>query len=360
MYTGEKKPIFDKYYHARKFLRLPLNELEGDELKEEAYIQVIKQLKNNPDPKKLEMAWSLLGLLCSSYLPSTKSQRLYYSILNHLFYASKMDESNPDVLERCKYAYSRLYNISLVNRTEIPSKKEMMFVEKMKPLMLPIYLFSGDCIFIDFESYSTIKQVKESFMERLGFYPSRYNFYGLYEICTINNQSEERFLDESKLLSDVLSIWEQEEENIYPEEKGGKPDFKIYLRIKYFYKFSESDPDTISMMYNQIVHQFLKGRLNHEEKNVISLAGMKLFNDFYMNREEANDILDKELEKYLPFDLINVNHSSYWITKIMENYSSLKNFTNLEGQLNFIDISSKDSLWDSYQIIVTVNYFFYQ
>ena len=119
IYTGEKRLINDKYYHARKFLRLPLNQRDGDDLRQEAYVQLLKQLVENPDPQKLDKVWSLLCMLASSYVPSLTTQRLYYSILNHLFYLSKMYDNNKEILRRCEYVYSHLYHTATINRTEI-------------------------------------------------------------------------------------------------------------------------------------------------------------------------------------------------------------------------------------------------
>jgi hypothetical protein len=356
MYTNDRRPINDKYYHARKFVRLPLNQKDGDELKEEAYIQCLKQLKENPDPEKLDMAWSALSILASSYLPSLNTQRLYYSILNFLFVYAKLHDSNPKIGQRCEYAYSRLYNTSLIRRTEIPSRMEMLYIEKMKPITMPIYLFSGDYLYISFESYTTIKQVKDEFMGKLGLNPMRFSYYGLYEVCEKEDCCEERFLDDSKLLSDVLSIWEQTQ-NLEDNQKK-KVDFKIYLKIKYHYQVGEEDIDTVALQYYQILYLFLKGRLNLEEKLVISLAALKLLNEFSIRREEAYENLDRNLENYIPINMFNTNPHHFWIQKVMEFYTSLNDYSVLEGQRNFIDIAMKDQLCNAYQIIVEVNNLF--
>jgi len=333
---------------------LPLNQDEknGEELKQEAYIQCLKQLKENPDPEKLDMAWSALCILASSYLPSSKSQRLYYSILNFLFVFSKLHDSNMKVGQRCEYAYSRLYNTSLVTRTEIPSRKEMLYIEKMKPITIPIYLFSGDYLYVNFESYTTLMQVKNQLMGKLGLNPMRFSYFGLYEVCEIDNICEERFLDDSKLLSDVLSKWEQIQNS--QENHDKKVDFKIYLKIKYFYQIGEEDIDTVTLQYHQIIYLFLKGRLNMEEKHVISLAALKLLSEFSIRREEAYESLDRSLENYIPFNLLTTNPSQFWIQKVMEFYSNFSDYSQLEAQKNFIAIAMKDQLCNAHQIVVKV------
>jgi hypothetical protein len=352
MYTREKNLINDSFYHARKFVRLPLNQQVGDELKEEAYIQCLKQIKENPDPQKLDLAWSTLCILASSYLPSTSNNRLFHSILNHLFVESKLNAFNPKIAQRCEYIYCHLYNTSIVNRIEIPSKKEMLYIEKMRPIILPIYLFSGDYIYFSFESYHTIKDIKQNLIIKLGINPMRYNYFGFYEICDKEDVIEERFLDDSRLLSDVLSVWEHTEN--LEENQNKKIDFKIYLKIKYYYQIGDEDIDTISLSYYQILYKFLKGRLNMEEKYIISLSALKLLGEFSINRELAYENLDRKLENYIPSNLFNTNPRQYWIQKVMEFYTNLTDYSSVEAQKNFIDISMKDPLTNSHQIIVEV------
>lgn len=358
MYTGEKKSSNSRHYHLRKFLRLPLNQQDGEDLKEEAYIQCIKQLNLNPDAEKLDRAWSALALLASYYLPNSSSNRLYYSVLNHLFYFSKMNDNNPRVVQRCEYVYSRLYHTSLVYRTETPSKQEMEFVEQMKPISIPIYLFSGESLYVEFESYNTIKEVKEVLMEKLGLNPQRYMYYGLFEICESENETQERFLDESRLLVDTLSIWEQIQDSANADfaKPAKKYDFKIYLRIKYYYQIGEDDIDSIAMLYYQSLYNFLRGRYCLEEKVIALLAALKLLIEYSIKNDEAYENLNKNLEAYIPSDIINTNAPSFWIQKVMEYYSNFKDYDKRDAQNNFIKLIAKDIAWDAYQVIVKVTY----
>ena len=193
IYTGDKSLINDKYYHARKFIRLPLNQRDGDDLRQEAFVQLLKQLVDNPDPKKVDNVWSLLCMLSSSYSPALQTQRLYYSILNHLFYLSKMNDGYVEILRRIGYALSHLYHTSSINRMEVPSNLEMKFIEKMRPITIPIYLFSGDFIFTSFETYASVRQVKKSIIEKLDINPKRMEYYGIYEVATYKSKKKKDF-----------------------------------------------------------------------------------------------------------------------------------------------------------------------
>ena len=76
---SSKKPI----KHAKKFIKLTIN---TPELRDEAYIQIIKQIKLHKKKENCLRGWNLFAIVASCYEPSEK---LFYSILN-LFKFNKL------------------------------------------------------------------------------------------------------------------------------------------------------------------------------------------------------------------------------------------------------------------------------
>lgn len=326
-------------------------------MRQEAFIQILKQIQENPNDKKRDSAWALFCMLSCSYIPSLSNNRLYYSLLHHLFYLSKINSENIEILKRIEYIYSHLFHTNSINRLEIPSQFEMQFIEKMRPITIPIHLFSGDFIFVSFESYNSVRQVKQSLFEKLDINPKRMGYYGIYEVATYENKREERFLESSKNMADVLSSWERTrklEQNI-----NKQINFKLYLKIKYHFQISEEDTDTTSILFYENVYNFLNGRYNFDEKYTITLASLKLLNDFSGDKEEAFKNLNKKIEEYVPGDCMNLLSNSEWTERIMEFYSKTAECDPFEIQKNFNQIISQDILSDSHLVVVTVRGFLY-
>ena len=80
---SSKKP----YLHIIKFIKITMTSPE--ELKDEAFIQVIKQLSNNDNVKYENKAWNFLSILCSSYPPSVD---LYKCLIN--FFLKIINDEN--------------------------------------------------------------------------------------------------------------------------------------------------------------------------------------------------------------------------------------------------------------------------
>jgi hypothetical protein len=75
---SSKKPIS----HASKYIRMV--KASSPIVKDEAYLQIYKQLHNNKRRESLMRGWKFLAILSSCFVPNNRS--IYYLILNFLFF----------------------------------------------------------------------------------------------------------------------------------------------------------------------------------------------------------------------------------------------------------------------------------
>jgi len=114
-----KKPLD----HVKKHLTLTIS--SNQDLKDEAYIQVLKQIKEHPDPEKERRGWSFLSIIASSFAPS---EELFYSILNYLLFEIKHN-NDQIIIQRANYIFIRLVKIFENPRNNIPSDNEITHIE---------------------------------------------------------------------------------------------------------------------------------------------------------------------------------------------------------------------------------------
>jgi len=173
-----KKPID----HIRKHLTITMNGPMC--LKDEAYIQVLKQIKGNPDEEKTKRGWNFLTILSACFAPS---ESLYYSILNYLLYEIKHN-SDQNIVRRSNYIFIRLVKVFGKKRRNIPSNNEITHLENMKTLMVPIYFFSESFVYLQVESYSTIKDIRTNLMKKMKFSQNKIQYFSL---CEVKNKKED-------------------------------------------------------------------------------------------------------------------------------------------------------------------------
>ena len=174
---GDRKSSKKQLEHANKHLKLTMNATE--DLKNEAYVQVLKQMKDHKEYEKSIRAWNFLAILASCYIPSIE---LFYSILNYLLVEIK-NNADKNIVNHANYVFTRLYKTYEIKRKNIPSDNELTHIEFMKPIVVPVHFFSDTSASADIESYTTVKELKTSIMKKLQFNNARIPYYCLYEIC---------------------------------------------------------------------------------------------------------------------------------------------------------------------------------
>lgn len=348
---GDRKSSKKSSGHIKKHLKLTMT--SSEELKDEAYVQVLKQIKEHNDQEKTRKGWSFFAIMASCYIPS---MRLFYSILNYLLLEIK-NNKDKDLVTRANYVFVRLYRTYETRRKNIPSDNEITHIENMKPIILPLHFFSNTSTNVEVESYTTVRELKTQLMKKLQFNISRIPYYSLYEICNKKDIVEERFLEEDERVCDVLAVWDKEIEQFSKNKE--QIEFKIYLKIMLYYPYTENDIDTVTQIYSQCVHDISNGKYKLTEEDIVALASLQLLVEYGTNQDQAYSNIQKKLDRFLPFNQVNLNPSVYWIQKIMELYSGLKSSSKLEAKLTYIEQVKTSPLWEAHQFPAKVNKFFF-
>ena len=100
----------------------------------------------------------------------------------------------------------------------------------MKPMPVPINFFSECSVTGQIESYTTVREFKNILMKKLEFNPIRVPHYSIYEVCNKSDILEERFLEETERVCDILSLWDRDMESAL--EKKEQIEFKFYMKRK--------------------------------------------------------------------------------------------------------------------------------
>lgn len=108
---SSKKPPLE---HIKKLLKIVLS--APSEVRDECYVQVLKQIKQHRVYANALRGWKALALLASTSAPSAE---LCFSVMNFLLTEIKTNEDD-NVLLHANYIISRLYHIFLRARKNVP------------------------------------------------------------------------------------------------------------------------------------------------------------------------------------------------------------------------------------------------
>ena len=121
-YMGDRRSSKKEDSHLKKHMRLAMNSPE--ELKDEVYLQLIKQLTNNPSEQSREKGWTFFSIIASIYPPSME---LYYCLMKYLL--NIIDGNDDNLKQRANYFAIRLMKTFQNKRRYSPSLMETIISE---------------------------------------------------------------------------------------------------------------------------------------------------------------------------------------------------------------------------------------
>ena len=351
-YMGDRNSSKSPQLHVIKHIRLAMGSPE--EVKDEAYLQVIKQITRNPNPESALKGWKMFSIMASCYPPSME---LYHALIHYLLDIVKTGDE--DLQKRANYIAIRLSKTFESKRKLSPSDLEIKHVEEMKPIIIEMNFFSGAATTCKVESYTTIRELKTQIMSKLNLNISRIHFFSIFEMCYKTNCIEERYINEFDKVCDILSVWQKEIDN-YKEEKEKAKDqdnniqFKFFLKLLLYYDFNPEDLDAVTMTYVQCNFDVINDRYNLSEDDIIKLGAIQLYvNHSSLENEEIIKKLNENLKLYIPKQKYNTNVAEYWSEKIIKEFEQNKFKTKLEAKNEYLNILKNNILYKSIQFICT-------
>ena len=348
-YMGDRHSSKKPNLHILKHTKIAMSSPE--ELKDEAYLQVIKQITNNPNDESRIKGWNFFAIIASVYPPSME---LYYSLIKYLL--DIIDGDDDTLKHRANYIAIRLMKTFESKRRYSPSLSEINYIIQMKPITVEISFLSGAATTMKIESYTTIRDLKTSVMKKLHLNISRIPYFALYEYCYKPSCIEERYLSENYKVCDVLSVWDKEKEDHIKKKIQIK--FKMYLKIQLYYNYNPEDIDSVTMHYVQTNFEVLKGLYRLSPEDINKLAAIQ----FYINLGNINDDdilrhVSTEIRKYIPCNrLFLIEDGEVTVDKIIDLYKNLKFESKLQAKNAYLDILKNNELWETTQFACTYSF----
>ena len=110
-------------------------------------------------------------------------------------------------------------------------------------------------------------------------------------------------------------IKDLERQKLELSKKNKKFDFKIFLKIRVFFKLLPNDIDTVSMYFSQHLKDFIDGRFPVSEIDAFALCALAMHAEF----GPYDEVKDKDypFKKFIPEHMRERNAPQVWIDKII-------------------------------------------
>lgn len=289
--------------------------LAHEELRDEIYCQLCKQLTNNTNEPSL--GWELMGFCVSVFPPSQH----FLKYLGAFFVNAPTEHR--DSAAFCMRSLRR----TLQNgpRKLVPSTQELEALKKRVPIVAKIKFMNGTEKAFLIESATTAGEMVDAINDRIELLdPSG---FGLFEV--FNNIA--RKLAPGDKLADSLAKGEQLQKSLGKDKKitfNFLYKKSIYLTVKsHFDDLVERD-----LMFHQTFHDILDGNLPCPETDIaVTLAALKLQID--VGDYDPTRKIDEISKSYIPYPLRENKTDDEWHRLISLEHQKLKS-TSADAAMN--------------------------
>lgn len=262
--------------------------IEKSELRDEIYVQIIRQLTKNPNHEYCLRLWILLGLASAAFSPSKAFSK-------HLVaYIRSKPRKDPSITCHAQFCLDNLQTPRINTRRYPPSPIEIQACSDFTNMTCEIHLLDGRCETISVHPCDTAQDTLTKLAHKIGLQSTE--GWALYESYTPGSSKYphpafeqkgdfERSVRSHHFIADLVAIWQ----NGIPKKQGNantlkiaqkrisEGNFKLTLKKRIFKGLEiRNDHVEISLLYAQAVYYVVrKDSFLVNENLAITLAGLQ-------------------------------------------------------------------------------------
>jgi len=274
-------------------------------LSDEVYVQVLKQLRENPSPRSILLGWKLMLRLCQQVRPSEKLEEFIRSFVMRAVNSDNLEVSQ--VAKQC---------VADLNANVAPDKPVAEGVDLI-PVTVLLIDYSVRKVMIP--RTSTLRQLKEQVGGQLRI--AALEDFAFYQM--IDGLDHHRLLPDSVLLSVIETKFAK------LKEQNGQASHLLFKRrfLRVDEKLNPGDLVHATLTYRQVLWDFLHYPVQEDETFISSIAAsiLNLEYEHYKPYVDSGRIDDPAiLHQLVPQVSLRDRQFRNWSTKILQLLKSLR------------------------------------
>ncbi|XP_024082673.1 unconventional myosin-VIIa [Cimex lectularius] len=291
--------------------------LEREELRDEIFVQCIRQVTNNPNPEGTERLWLLLCLAVVAFQPSKLLFKYFICFLKkNLQCEGKLKQYVQWCIDNCN-------NIRASCRQYPPSSVEIAAMRRLGTIVCRFFFLDGRTKAIDVHPTDTASDATAKLAEKLGL--KNLDGWAIYQ----SRPDGEEHVRAHYYLYDIIAEWEIKQTNMGSinssfsniSRRGnsttlscGENRFIFKRRLFRNIREISQDPIEVNMLYAQAVYSVVKSDdFPVSEKVAVQLAGLQA--QVALGNPKDNGHLEyyTDIDNYLPYRISRIRGDDVWV-----------------------------------------------
>ncbi|CAA0813431.1 Kinesin-like calmodulin-binding protein [Striga hermonthica] len=320
--------------------KLYKHSLKRSELRDELFMQISKQTRNNPDKRSLIKAWELM-YLSASCMPPGKEIGAYLSEYVHTVAHGGSNDTEVQVLAmNTLKALKR--SVKAGPRHTIPGREEIDAALTGKKLTTIVFFLDETFEEITYDMTTTVADAVEELAGIIKL--SAYSSFSLFECRkavvskTPDPGNEEHIgLDDNKYIGDLLADFKASKDR----SRGEILQCKLTFKKKLFRESDEAvtDPMFVQLSYVQLQHDYVLGNYPVGKDDAAQLSALQILVEVgYVVSPETCTDWTSLLQRFLPRQIAITRAKRDWELDILSRYRSMENLTKDDARQQFLRI----------------------
>ncbi|OIV94388.1 hypothetical protein TanjilG_25450 [Lupinus angustifolius] len=315
--------------------------LKCSELRDELFVQISKQTRNNPERECLIKAWELL-YLCASCMPPSKDIGAYLS--EYVHNVAHAVTTDPEIRALALNALNALKrSVKAGHRHTIPGPKEIEALLTGRKLTTIVFFLDETFEEITYDMSTTVADAVEELAGIIKL--TTYSSFSLFEChkvlsgskSTDSGNEEYTGLDDNKYIGDLLSEFKAAKDR----NKGEILHCKLIYKKKLFRESDEAvtEPMFVQLSYVQLQHDYILGNYPIGKDDASQLSALQILAEIgFVRRPESCTDWNSFLERFLPRQIAMTRGKREWELDILSCYHSLEHLTKDDARQQFLHI----------------------
>ena len=341
-FMGDRSTKKEAGGHASKLLKNTLHAPE--ELRDEIFCQILKQIHNNPDEESLMKGWQLLAICAGTYPPSAEFEPYV------MYFCEKHKGDNKQINELALAAQKRIRATQKQGaRINVPTSVEIEAVRHGDPVAIRVQKLDNTTVTVPAHSWTTVKELSRMVTHKLGLKDGT-----PFAIFEVSSDEEERVLDEDERVLDIIAYWQK----TYDDDRAKNPKhvetYKFMYKVRLFLDFDPQDEQAVDLFYIQGVFDVVNSRYPTTEKDCAQLAALQV-QERHGDFKGMTGMVTDQLATYCPKKFIETKAMEQDMEdNIIQKWSSLagKGYTNMDARGNYLDYIGRWKIYGSTYFIV--------
>jgi hypothetical protein len=311
--------------------------LKRAELRDELYMQLLKQTRGCPNPSARAKAWQLF-YLCAAVMPPTKDFMSLVSEYVHL--CANDDEEEEEVRALAQKTWTAMKRTAKAGqRRTLPEMSEIDAMLKGTVQTAIVFFLDETFEELSYDSSTTVAEAVAALASQIKL--QAYQTFTLFAVSKARGPAEfgvpaadeHILLDDNRFIADVMADFRAAK-----AKDGVAP--KLLFKKRMFRETDETitEPGFVNLSYVQAQHDYLQGQYPVIREDAAQMAALQIQAEHGPTLTNNAAELDAALEHYMIKTILTSRPRSEWTADVSSRYKALAQFSKDEARLQFLRI----------------------